>query len=204
MAQTQCRGIPTETKRGHRGVRPSVYPCRSIRSRAPFILIKATLSIRWHCSGTPWKSWGPDHPLTRIDADMADRVEKAVTAQQLVIQLEKGLAETKHADKAESPMSKWLRLLCWQRSLTTLKFNEGAYKPRKPASTRDPRLQKGWDQCPLSIKAVSIGRLCWNLRELWLQGTSGTQVCDLVFLSQQSPSLAKNPIVVLGGKQKEL
>lgn len=37
---------------------------------------------------------------------MADRVEKAVTARQLVIQLEKCLAETKHADKVESPMSK--------------------------------------------------------------------------------------------------
>lgn len=64
---------------------PSVYQCRSIRYRAPFILIKATFSIRWHCSGTPWKSRGPDHPLTRIDADVADLARESCDSPTLVI-----------------------------------------------------------------------------------------------------------------------
>lgn len=87
-----------------------------------------------------------------------------------------------------------------------MKFNEGSLQAKETGKHQGtlPAERLATNALFFYRKESAWGRLCRNLGERWLQGTSGTQVCGLVFLLQQAPSLAKNPIVVLGGKQKEL
>lgn len=93
---------------------PSAHQCRPIRYRIPFIPAKATFNIRWHSSGTTWKSWGLDQLLTSVDADVAGLATEVQTAlSQGAIQVSKAPGKNQTCrEKADSLISKWTKASC--------------------------------------------------------------------------------------------